>query len=46
MVPVEEKLASSAVLSGVLVVPKKGNAVDRASFAAKAGKYDSLNDEP
>jgi hypothetical protein len=45
MVPVEETPASSAAPSGVLVVPKTGNAVDPASFAAKAGKYNSFNDE-
>jgi hypothetical protein len=42
MVPVEETLASSAVPSGELVVPRTANAVDPASSAATAGKYSSL----
>ena len=45
MGPAEETLALSAVLLGVLVVPKRENAGDPASFAATAGQYISSNDE-
>jgi hypothetical protein len=38
MAPVEETLASSAVPSGELVVPKTAHAVDPANSAATAGK--------